>query len=171
MQLFIKLQLFSIPFSYTRDTRARFTSCDLKMFNHVIFGPCTLFTVLIPLNLCLFQTNSTQYYSNTTCNKTFLITTFRTNPSNLNSRALKTYTVYYTRATALRIKKRNSLYQIGPNPLYLPPRLYIYSNLYVQLLLRPDSIDFGLPTQPTLLLLQPPPLPIQATLETYLEPS
>ena len=69
----------------------------------------------------------------------------------------------HTRATALRAKKRNSSRQVGPNPLYLSPGPSIHSNLHVQLLLQPDSIDFGSP-------IQPPPPPIQATLETHPEP-
>ena len=113
---------------------------------------------------------TTQYCSNTTCSKTFLITAFRTNPSNLNSQALKTYTVYHTRATTLHARKHNSSRQIGPDPPYLPPRLSIHSNPHVQLPLRPDSIVFRPPIHPTppLLLLSPPP--IQTTPETRLEP-
>ena len=114
---------------------------------------------------------ATQCCSNTSCGKTFLITAFRADPANLNSQAFKTCVVCHTRTAVLRAKKRNGSCQIGPNPPYLSPKLSIYSNLYVQLLLRPDSIVFGLPIQLTPLLLLLPPPSIQTTPQTRLEPS
>ena len=70
----------------------------------------------------------------------------------------------------LCVRKHNSSCQIGPDPPYLPPRPSIHSNLHVQLPLRPDSIVFRPPIQPTPPLLLLPPPSIQTTPKTRPEP-